>query len=307
MPKQDADAVLRELAQLIAPYVAEILEADDRRGQGGSTEALSYDDEGAAHYVSGLRQELTEYAIVFFETLSEPPHRVDARHLVALLGATTGREVAGLLTTPLKRHRERHGFPGDPWDEEEGPGGQRMFVDRDGNATRILKALLDHRARHHWTPNIAELLARADTRRPVPTSIYVWAPEYANFTAADDQTEQRASCLRTDRPGTRAVIYRAHERQGIVALFDVGEEPQPDPDWGYVAHGRVHVLDGPILREELLDITEVARIFEHIQGRRRIPASAQEPLKDLLVSRFPTSREAPAELPVFLPLRDTAK
>jgi hypothetical protein len=125
----------------------------------------------------------------------------------------------------------------------------------------------------------------------------VWAPEYADGLTELDGQPTGASCLQTDHPGTRAIIYRAHERQGLVALFDVGEKPKPDRKWGYFANGRVHVLRELITRNELLETPTLARIFGPIQGRRRIPAAAQAPLRQLLETRFDRG-----ELPIFSPL-----
>ena len=302
MPAPDAEETLKALARLLAPYLRDAMA--ERGGvpvehQTAGEIGRAYDAQGAQEFVSGFGRELTEHALVFFDALRESPHRIDASTLADQLGATTGRALSGMLTTPLKRHATRLGFARAPWDEVDRVGRDpSVWTDRDGNAERIYKALERHRATHpHWTPLVQDLLAHPETRRPMPSSIYVWAPEYADPLAGHDGGRQGSSCLRTDHAGTRAVIYRAQERQGIVALFDVGEDPEPDDEWGYYARGRLHVLKEPVSRAELLEHPDLARVFGPIQGRRRIPAAAQAPLRQLLETCFDHG-----QLPVFLPL-----
>jgi hypothetical protein len=307
MARPDAEKTLKELARLLAPYLTEALrehEQQPSRRARLDRGSRRYDDAGVQEFVGGLGRELTEHALVFFDALRKPPGRVDAVTLADQLGALGGRALSGMLTTPLKRHADRLGFDSPPWDELARTGRDpTVWADRDGNAERIHAALEQHRDVHpHWTPGVQDLLAHPETRRPVPSSIYVWAPEYADPLAKLDGGETGASCLRTDHPGTRAVIYRAQERQGLVALFDVGEEPQPDKDWGYYAYGRVHVLAKPITRAELLEHPDLERVFGPIQGRRRIPATAQVALRQLLETRFPRGH-----LPIFSPLDGSAR
>jgi hypothetical protein len=300
--KPDADRTLKELARLLAPYLTEALgeQADHpATARKSADRERAYDAAGSAELVGSFGRELTEHALVFFDALRTPPHRVDASTLADQLGALSGRALSGMLTTPLKRHADRLGFDRPPWDEMERTGRDpTVWTDRDGNAQRLYDALERHREAHpHWSPPVQDLLAHPETRRPAPSSIYVWAPEYADALAEHDGEETGASCLRTDHPGTRAVIYRAHERQGLVAIFDVGEKPEPNDEWGYYAHGRLHVLKEPVMRAELLEHPDLARVFGPIQGRRRIPAAVQTPLRQLLETRFDHG-----QLPVFSPL-----
>jgi len=305
MARPDPEQTLRDLARLLAPYLREALHEDDDEParQAGRSRDGRYDKAQAKDLVSGLNREVTGHALVLFDALRKPPHRIDAATLADQLGALSGRALSGMLTTPLKRHADRLGLKQLPWDEAERTGRDpTVWVDREGNAQRVYEALVRHREAHpNWAPPVRDLLANPETRRPVPSSIYVWAPEYADpLTDPDlDGSECGASCLRTDRPGTRAVIYRAHENQGIVALFDVGTEPAEDDEWGYYAQGRVHVLNPLVTRAELLERPELARVFAHIQGRRRIPAATHGPLRELLETRFDRG-----QLPVFLPLND---
>ncbi len=301
---------LRELARLLAPYLREVLEEDEgengvepRRPRLLQGEA-DYNDEAADVFVQNLSRDVTEHAIVFFDALRKPPHRIDANTLADQLGAISGRALPGMLTTPLKRHADRVGFARPPWDEPKRTGREpTIWRDRDGNAERIYNALLRHRDAHpHWTPGVHDLLAQAETRRPAPVSVYVWAPEYADpYTDPKrDGSVGGSSCLRTDGPGTRAAIYRSQVEQGIVALFDVGERPEEDPEWGWYAEGRFHVLPEPVTRAELLELPELERVFRPIMGRRRIPAAAQLALQQLLASKFENGL-----LPVLLPLEES--
>lgn len=308
MTRPDPEQTLRDLARLLAPYLRDALSAEDPNPRAGVDNAgdARYDEALADALVSALNRNVTEHALVLFDSLRKPPHRIDAATLADQVGAASGRALSGMLTTPLKRHADRLGLRRLPWDELERTGRDpTVWIDRDGNAQRIHDALVRHREAHpNWSPSVGDLLAHHETRRPVPSSVYVWAPEYADpltEPAADGKT-WGSSCLRTDRPGTRAVIYRAQENQGIVALFDVGMPPEPDRKWGYSADGRVHVVDPPVTRTELLDRPELARVFGPIQGRRRIPAGSQGPLRELLETRFDGG-----QLPVFLPLEGAAE
>ncbi len=305
MPQPDADRTLRAFARLLAPYLADVLrEREPQARIGGTNRARGwrYDLEDARDLVGGLNRETTEHALVFFDALRHPPNRIDASTLADQLGAMSGRAIAGMLTTPLKRHAARLGLE-VPWDEpERAARDATVWTDREGNAARIYEALERHRDAHpHWTPTVEDLLAHPQTRRPAPSSVYVFAPEYADRVATLDGKLYEPSCLRTDRPGTRAVIYRAHEAQGIVALFDVGENPRRDDEWGYVTTGRLHVLRKSLARAELLERPELARVFGPIQGRRRIPTSAQRPLQEILEPRFG------GQLPIFRPVDDSGR
>jgi hypothetical protein len=293
---QDSTA-LRALAKALAPYLAEIFEQASPRA---STEVGDGFEEQVRRLVADLPRDLTEYALVLFEALMTPPHRIDLQSLAKRLGAADGREVSGILLTPLKRRSRSAGLPEPPWKDDRRPGGYRVLQD-DGRAEYLYRELEEHQKLNGWLAHdLDELISDTDARRPMPSSVYVWAPEYVqDLEGVDPEDDVESSCLRTDRPGTRAVIYQAHQHQGIVALFDVGTFPEPDNDWNYVVGGRVHMLKQPIDRNELLAVPELRGIFEHIQGRRRIPASAQEPLRDLLITRLPPDKQAPLSLPVF--------
>jgi hypothetical protein len=306
-PDLTPDDLLRGLARLLAPYLADELRGTMSHHAPRKTvpPRRVYDDAGARDFVADLPLNLTENALVLFEALKDPPHRIDAPALVELLGAVNGRELSGLLTTPLKRRATKLGFGDPPWTTDESGTGHTVWLDRDGDAERIYQALTRRleELRQHEPRSAHALLAHPDTRRPVPSSVYVWAPEYADyFTEAKKDEIVGASCLRSDRPGTRAVIYRAHEDRGIVALFDVGLDPEPDPEWGWHTEGHFHLVEPKIDRSELLQAPELDRVFAHIQNRRRIPAGAQQQLKDLLVKRFPEG-----QLPLFRPLQTGRK
>jgi hypothetical protein len=298
MARRNDSETLRALAEALAPYLREIYEGTGRAPRTDEGDDDAFEDNGR-RLVADLPRELTEYALVLFEALKEPPHRVDLATLSKRLGAANGREVSGMLLTPLKRRAARVGFSDPPWRDDERPGGYRVLEDpSEGEMSGFLhEELLQHHQRSEWAVSVDDLLADPEGRRPMPSSIYVWAPEYVERLEAG--VNQESSCLRTDHPGTRAVIYQAHENQGIVALFDVCTLPEPNHDWNYTVTGRVHLLTEPIRREQLLEIPRLRSVFAHIQGRRRIPQAAQVALTELLLEHLPRDKMAPLSLPVF--------
>jgi hypothetical protein len=311
MTRADPEETLRQFAQLLAPYLRDALadleapdpparDRDRDRARRLLSRRLHYDSTRSTDlFVRDLGRDVTANAIVFFDALRRPPHRVDSQTLAELIGAPSGRALAGMLITPLKRHADRAGFQLPPFDEDRQPGrGRVVYSDRNGIAEHIYAALERHRAAHpHWTLALpSDLLAHPETRRPAPTSLYVFSPEYADpiCDAKLNETEYTTSALRTDWPGTRAAIYRSHERQGIVALLDIGTEPKEDRQWGWVVTGRLHILPKPITRAELLDEPTLAPIFARLQGRRRVPATAQ-----LVLQRIIAGRYHDGQLPLF--------
>jgi hypothetical protein len=289
VPKDDLKVALRALARLLAPYLVEefhnlgLAQSEDPSPPRRRRERR-YDLNLAAQFADELPADVAARALVFFTALSKPPHRVDSTGLAKWLGAEP-REISGLLTTPLKRTAERLGLKGDlPWEVTERTRTRTVWGDRDGIAATMRDALKTAVARHREALNL-------DAQRPVPSAVFVWQPKWAHGlkTGADG-----SSTLRDSGPGTRAVIYRSHEDQAIVAMFDVGEDPEEDPDWRWYADGWIHVLPKPIPREQLLSSPELERVFSHLQGRRRLPASAQQALLPLLEAQY-----ADHELPLF--------
>ncbi|MEQ3550611.1 hypothetical protein WIS52_09035 [Pseudonocardia nematodicida] len=137
---------------------------------------------------------------------------------------------------------------------------------------------------------------RADGVRPavseLPSSILLWdAAEVAAPPAAP-------CCLRTTVRGDRAVVYRTGPGGGVVAVADALADARPRPDGGWWAPVAVHRLASPLSRAELLADEELAPVFRHLRGRRRLPAGAAARLAELArpdtvepVLRFWHSRE----------------
>lgn len=114
----------------------------------------------------------------------------------------------------------------------------------------------------------------------LPSAVFPYSPEYAQET--EEEGEGWLSCLRDSAPGSRAVIYRVHSEQGIVALFDIEKGPKQDRDWGYGTNGYFTPIKPAISRAKLLADPVLEPVFRHIQGRRRLPTAAQAALAELI-------------------------
>lgn len=292
----DSDA-LRALARALAPYLAEELRGCDFRGRPaeGSLDP-DYDDATAARYVEDLGRDVVERAIELFSALAEPPHRIDSVALAERVGAVSPRDLPGILTTPLKRRADALGLPW-PWLDGESRGRTvwRERVPGIGDRLRSALEVASQNNRDHDVPtDTSEARSRDD--RPVPSAVFVWSnASLAGLT----QNSRGSSVLRDSRPGSRAVIYRAEDPAGIVAMFDVSGYPESDERWRWVADGTFHILDEPIARTELTALDELRAVFNDLTSRRRLPPGAQKVLQPLIEHRFPDHR-----LPPFRPLTD---
>ena len=205
------------------------------------------------------------------------------------------RDLAGILTTPLKRRADSLGLP-RPWTEDRIRGRSSWRQHDPDTARRILGALEQASNKHRSQDLLAEEIAEhPEAQRPMPSAVFVWSP-----VSLQRLTPQKrdSSCLRDSRPGSRAVIYRAHDNQGIVALFDVNGYPRPHEKWRWSVEGAFHGLERPISRDELLDNESLRPVFANIMGRRRLPPTAQRALSQLLEARFPDH-----QLPIFKALQ----
>jgi hypothetical protein len=147
MNTASADRLLRDLAKLLAPYVAEELERPR------PTVARDYDDATCAIFVSGLGTPVVERALTLFRLLDERG-KISSVELAAELGFDTPRAIAGSLTTPLKRRARGLELPlpflggegskaygGLPEPAGTDEPGRTHWQDRDGIAQRMLGAL----------------------------------------------------------------------------------------------------------------------------------------------------------------------
>jgi hypothetical protein len=276
--REDIEPALRALARLLAPYLREEL------GAGSPVErvASSWDDAGAAEFVSGLKPEVIDRALELFLALSRPPHAIDSLRLAEQLGAKSPREVAGLLTTPIKRRTTVTGHE-LPWEERQ-VAGRTVWADRNGSAVPIYRAL--------EAASDAHRALRSDESEPALAgsalaAVSVYGPQYATWKS---DVAERGSCLRESRPGDRLAIYRSHDDQAIVALFDVGTDPFWDDEFRWMTYGYTHVLAAPVRREELLADPALATVFERIQGRRRLTADQGRRLGNAIALRQPAGR-----------------
>jgi hypothetical protein len=273
----DLDLVLRALARLLAPYLREEL------GEGAVVERVtpSWDDAGAAEFVSGLKPEVIDRALELFHALAHPPHTIDSLRLAEQLGAKSPREVAGLLTTPIKRRTSATGRD-LPWEERQ-VAGRTVWADRNGSATPIYHAL--------EAASDAHRALRSEKGEPALAvrelaAVSVYQPKHTR----ESDGPEPGSCLRESRPGDRLAIYRSHQEQAIVALFDVGTDPFWDDNFRWMSYGYLHVLPVGISREELLADPVLATVFERIQGRRRLTADESRVLANAIAARQPTAR-----------------
>lgn len=272
--RDDLEDGLRALARLLAPYLREELGI----GPDEPVSAPMWDEAGAAEFVAGLKPEVVDRALELFHALARPPHSIDAPRLAERLGAGSPREIAGLLTTPLKRRASATGHP-IPWQERR-LDGRTVWSDRNGSATQISKALQRASAAHRSLRLEAGELVIPN--RPNPVAVSVYRPINAHW---DRSGADRGSCLADTRPGDRIAIYRSETEPAIVALFDVGTDPAWNDEYRWVTYGYTHVLEQPVSRDELLKEPGLAKVFERIQGRRRLSADNQAALGDLIALR----------------------
>lgn len=142
----DADRVLRELARLLAPYIAEELERPR------PIVDVEYDKPTCSLFVNSLGTRVLERALILFGHLAEN-ERLSSFELGAALGAPP-RSIGGMLTSPLKRRAKQLGLPlpflggegslgygGIPDPRPEDDPARTYWQDKDGIAARMVDAL----------------------------------------------------------------------------------------------------------------------------------------------------------------------
>ena len=286
----EIDAALHVLARLLAPHLAPLVKEIHEAGHPlqGSGER-EYHERIAEQFVEGLPPDVIEGGLALFAALRSERHEIDSITLGDRTGLST-RELSGRIIRPLHQRARALGLK-DPWTASRvapsGDLGARTIWRADGNVAEMLYSAFKEKVP---APSAARgdavLTGRADDT-VLPSAVFLYAPEYAR--GLDEARAGWSSCLRTTEKGSRAIIYRAHTSQGIVALFDIEDSPEEDRDWGYVAPGYFTPVDPPIPRERLLNHPELEPIFRHIQGRRRLPPSAQEAIAELLENETKTT------------------
>jgi hypothetical protein len=199
--KPDPEAVLRELARLIAPYVAEELQRPR------PSVAASYDQNTCTVFVSELGTHVLERAYGFFRQL-ELNGRISSVELAGLVTDKGPRAIGGVLTSPIKRRARHLGLPlpflggegvrpyGGIPDPLPGDDPHRTYwVDHDGIAGRMVKAIiveLDRRPeairpwRFTWEPGDFEILG------PNEAAEILDSPDFHGPVVGDEQPEEEA-------------------------------------------------------------------------------------------------------------------
>jgi hypothetical protein len=139
----DAEAAVRVLARWLAPYVAEELGLPGRPQREPST-LESYDEATCAVYVASLGDVVLDNAEVFFARLGQEGE-IGSLALADAIGVASPRNIAAVLTTPLKRRAKGLSLP-LPW-AEDARGQRTVWLDRENIAERMLRAVREEKAR----------------------------------------------------------------------------------------------------------------------------------------------------------------
>ena len=126
MPDEIGPAV----AKWLAPFLVEELK---------SLESTGYDDATCAEYVRELGQGVLNRAGTFFALLDQNG-KVGSLELANAIGTNTPKNIPANLTNSLKQRAVAMSRP-RPWDEAKGDDNRTVWLDRDGNAERMLDAI----------------------------------------------------------------------------------------------------------------------------------------------------------------------
>jgi hypothetical protein len=128
----------RWLAKWLAPFLAAEL-----AGTAGSAD--NYDGAKCAEYVKPLGQNVLNRAGDFFAQL-EHRGRIESPELALAIGTSTPRNIPANLTNSLKQRAKAMRLP-LPWDQTVSATGRTVWLDRDGIAERMSKAIRDEQHR----------------------------------------------------------------------------------------------------------------------------------------------------------------
>lgn len=197
-----------------------------------------------------------------FEALQSDRREIDSITLADRAGVST-RELSGRIIRPLQEQVIDKLGLATPWTAVRaaasgGVGARTVWRVVDRENARLL-----YEAFKKVTPVPSEISSMAElSTRVLPSAVFPYAPEYA--LGATEEGEGWSSCLRDSEPGSRAVIYRVHSDQGIVALFDIEKPAKADRDWGYGTEGYFTQVKPAISRAKLLADPTLEPIFRHI-------------------------------------------
>lgn len=139
----DAEVAARALARWLAPYLAEELGLP-RGSQSKLSPVQTYDDATCAVYVASLGDVVLDNAEVFFARL-EQEGEIGSLALADAIGVANPRNIAAVLTTPLKKRAKALSLP-LPW-AEDAHGQRTVWLDRENIAERMLRAVREEKAR----------------------------------------------------------------------------------------------------------------------------------------------------------------
>ena len=138
----DADTAARALAQWLAPYLAE--ELGLTRPPQPQLSLESYDEGTCAVVVAPLGDVVLDNAEVFFTRLADEGE-IGSLALADAIGVASPRNIAAVLTTPLKKRAKALSLP-VPW-AEDAHGQRTIWLNREGIAERMLHAVHEEKAR----------------------------------------------------------------------------------------------------------------------------------------------------------------
>ena len=141
--KDDAETAALALARWLAPYVAEELGLE-RPSRPEPSPLPSYDDAACAVFVASIGDVVLENAEVFFTRLAREGE-IGSLTLADAIGVASPRNIAAVLTTPLKKRAKALALP-LPW-AEDAHGQRTVWLDREGIGERMLHALHEEKAR----------------------------------------------------------------------------------------------------------------------------------------------------------------
>jgi hypothetical protein len=138
----DADLAARALARWLAPYVAEELGLSGQ-SQPQPSPLQGYGEAACAVFVASLGDVVLDNAEVFFARLAQE-REIGSLALADAIGVASPRNIAAVLTTPLKKRAKALSLP-LPW-AEDARGQRTVWLDRDGIAERMLRAVREEKA-----------------------------------------------------------------------------------------------------------------------------------------------------------------
>jgi hypothetical protein len=138
----DAEQAARALARWLAPYVAEELGLTGP-SQRQPSPLQGYDDATCAVFVASLGDVVLDNAEVLFARLLQE-REIGSLALADAIGVASPRNIAAVLTTPLKKRAKVLSLP-FPW-AEDARGQRTVWLDRDGIAERMVRAIRNEKA-----------------------------------------------------------------------------------------------------------------------------------------------------------------